>query len=265
MKKKTNDWLEKQNNQLTNRITWYWFKEPQTPTSISQKIYPKYANKMKRNKQGHIKPFVSKYVSGNEENPDKVGYKDYTPSRYFDSMPKDKNIKYDKDKEYLNLNFLFDYLKSKMEIMDYEKEILKELFNNWEIRKFLFEWNKVKNEKVSYNLCDKTEVYDFERDLIQAILTFYRCIFEYDEEFMLYFIFNRELVLEYFKMKDLIQDFVFPKSDLERNKRMILKNKIDSLYDTVPILHKKEQVIPLNTNNKKELVIIDYIKNFQKK
>ncbi len=257
VKKRANNWVEKQNNPLTRRITWYWFKEPETPKTISIKLYPRNAYEYARRKESFVSPYVSKHKTGGKE-----GYKDYTHKSYFNIVKKSNDVKYDKDKEYLNLNFLFDYLKDKIELSEHEKDILSELFNNWEIRKFLFEWNKKINQDLTYR--DNIKVYDFDRDLIQAILTFYRCIFQYDEEFMFYFVFNRDIVKEYYKICKTIKAFTSPLNK-DWNNRLELKDKIDSLYDTIPILYKKEQVIPIDTDDKIELEIIDYIEGTPKK
>jgi hypothetical protein len=247
-RKKTADWFEKQKNPLTNRITWYWFVNPETPKSISLKLYPQYNYFVTKQKIRKAKPYVSSYISSHRDISNKVGYKDYTPQNYFSIIKKEGNLKYEKDKVYLNLNFLFDYLIRKgIHLSPSEKEMLKEFLNDWEIRKFLFEWNKTKNRELScryYNR--KIDVFDFKRDLPDAIITFLRCIFSYEWEMLTRHIFEKEVIQEYIKIANIIENFVRPRhkksgklNQLLSKKRFFMINKIEDAYDRIPVLYKK--------------------------
>jgi len=247
-RKKTADWFEKQKNPLTNRITWYWFVSPETPKSITLKLCPKYNYFITKQRIRKAKPYVSNYVSSHRDNLNKVGYKDYTPQNYFSVVKKEGNSKYDKDKIYLNLNFLFDFfVKKGITLTPFEKETLKEFLDGLEIRKFLFEWNKVKNQELSFKHYKKEiNVFDFKRDLPDAIVTFLRCIISYDHETLMRHIFDKEILLEYSKIIKTVEEFIRPthktNGKLNRSlseKRYSIINKIDDKYDRIPVLLKK--------------------------
>lgn len=251
-RKKTENWFDKQHNDIPKRITWYLFAEPETPKTISLKIYPKYACRVKKDRQGHIKPFVSPYLSSHKDESNKVGYKDYTPKNYFSIIKKTEKLKYDKDKIYLNLNFLFDYLKDKIKLEKQEIESLEQLFNDWKVRKFLFEWNKSKNERLSYKK-DKTniEVFDFERDVIDGILTFFRCIYIYDEFELFIKVFDNHSAKEYLNIAPIVKDFRLPKNEDKKIDRILafkhhrIYTKIEEIFPRKLFLEYKNDSIDL--------------------
>jgi hypothetical protein len=246
-KKKLN-WFERQKQPLARRISWYWFVNPETPTSISLKLYPRNNFYLTKQRIRKPRPFVSKYVSSNKKSANKEGYKDYTPKHYFDTKEKEGGIKYEKARIYLNLNFLFEYLTKKGVDLDlFEKEMLNEFFNNWKIRKFLFEWNKEENKELSFsNYKNKIEVYDFERDVVEAVITFIRCIFLYDHETIIRHVFDQKILEKYANIINLVEDFIRPRHKSSRklnrslyDKRRRMADKIEDSYERIPILLKK--------------------------
>lgn len=277
--KRRGDWFSQQKNEVIRRISWYWFVQPESPSSISIKLYPHEAYS-KYYKNGRIKNFTYYRVSTHKRaftRKGKVveikdGYKDITPESYFDILPASKNINnYNLKERILNLNFLFDYLQdNKIPIYKREKKILKEFLNKSEIRKFIFDWNKYKNEEMSYSP-RKIEVYDFKRDLVDAIITFLRCIRKYqDDEIMLRYIFDREITTRYFEILVTVKEFLgynlFNNSN--HNKRrfsqmMKLLTQFDLLSDREPILFRREPAINHNTTDKKEKAILKFLEKEQ--
>jgi len=243
-------WFEKQKNDVPKRISWYWFIEPETPSSISRKLYPKKANTVYKTKQGKIKPFVAPSVSSHKDKKIDIGYKDYTPSKYFDIIKKDKLKKYDKEKLILNLNFLFDYLNKKgLDLKKDEKEEILFLFNNPSIRNFLFDCEKYKNEELShYN----EKVYDFKRDVIDSILTFFRCIYYYSEFDFFMYVLDSVQAKKYLKITPIIKEFKFPRKDNEKIdtnlmfERKRIYEKIEELFLKHPALKFKNCSIDLD-------------------
>lgn len=239
--KRKGDWFSQQKNVVIKRISWYWFIQPESPSSISIKLYPKEAYS-KHSKNGKIKDFtyyrVSSHVRKFKRNGKIIeigdGYKDITPERYFDYQKAQKNSNnYNLRSKILNLNFLFDYLKNNnIPINENEETLLKEFLNKPQIRKFLFEWNKYKNDEMSYSRY-KIEVYDFKRDLVDAIITFLRSIAWIDEDNIPGVIFDKKIVPTYFKILPIVKDFFgdnFNNQNVRKyNNAMNLLEKLESL------------------------------------
>jgi len=284
--KRKGDWFSQQKNEVIRRISWYWFVQPESPSSISIKLYPHEAySKHYDSRKEKIKNFtiyrVSTHIRKFKRKGKIVevsdGYKDITPERYFDVLPAIKNTNnYKLKMRTLNLNFLFDYLESKkIDINPDEKNILKEFLNKSEIRKFLFDWNKHKNEKMSYDRYD-ADVFDFKENLVDAIVTFLRCIRWYEDEEMLYYVFDKKSAILYFKILPIVQEFLgygYKKMKVKKktiwgkisthehhDEISIMLGKFDDLSNTIPILLQKEQVIDPNSTDKKEIEILNYIK-----
>jgi hypothetical protein len=61
------DWLSQQKNEVIRKISWYWFVQPESPSSISIKLYPHEAySKYYNEKTKKIKNFVYYRVSSHK-------------------------------------------------------------------------------------------------------------------------------------------------------------------------------------------------------
>lgn len=245
LKNRKEDWLSQQKNEVIRRISWYWFVQPESPSSISIKLYPreaytKYYNEMTKKIKNFVYYRVSshkrKFIRNKKTIEIKDGYKDITPEKYFDTLSAKKNFNNYKLKEkILNLNFLFDYLKDKkITIFKSEEDILREFLDKPEIRRFLFEWNKKKNEEMSYSNYEIiADVFDFRRDLVDAIITFLRSVAWIDEDNIPGVIFDKKIVPKYFKILPIVKNFLgddFKNQNIKKyNRAMNLLEKLENL------------------------------------
>ncbi|MDP3027766.1 MAG: hypothetical protein Q8N63_08740 [Nanoarchaeota archaeon] len=242
--RRKSDWFSQQKNEVIRRISWYWFVQPESPSSISIKLYPREAyTKHYNEKTGKIKNFTYYRVSTHKRTFTRKGkeieindgYKDITPETYFTYLNPTKNDNnYKLKQKILNLNFLFDYLSSKGVSFGKEEAIFRDFLDKPEIRKFLFEWNKYKSEEMSYHsYIVEVEVYDFKRDLVDAIITFLRSIAWIDEDNIPGVIFDKKIVPKYFKILPIVKDFFgdnFNNHNVRKyNKAMNLLEKLERL------------------------------------
>lgn len=257
------DWFSQQKNERIRSISWYWFVEPENPTSLSAKMYPKDAYKKygyKGKPKGYVNYRVSKYTK--KTNDDEFGI---ATKKYFIILPAQKNINdYNLKPRQLNINFLFDYLEKEkgLGLNENEKNLLKEIFDDKRIRRFLFDWNKKEN-----NLSYKTreidiKSYSFDKDLVDAILTFFRMIFYYDStiSFPLIWLFDKRLGKEYFKIIDLVERYTEPFNSEKVKERYNLFVRIDNLFEYDPLPKRSNPVwINITPTDKMEKEIIKFI------
>ena len=225
VRKKKEDWYEFQENEMYRKYAWYLFKQFETKTSLSIKTHFRYYLRLKKKKKSS---FVYYHVSN---------FLKLTPKNFIEISP--EKIKsesgYNLDQLRLNLSFLFTYLENKnVKLSQEDIDVIDVILNNNDIRNFLFDWNKKKDEGKSYK---NIVVYSFEKPLLEVIITFLRVIYHYDKDMIVDHVLDKDTAKEYIKISKIIHSL---KYDSKTRKSFFnALEKIDNLYDIMPVALRK--------------------------